>query len=134
MNLVILKGRLTRDIALSYGQSGTAYTSFTIAVNRYSKEQETADFIFCTAFGKTAEFIQKYFQKGQEILLKGNIKVDIKEENGTKKYFQKVIIESVEFCGNKKDGAIKNFTEDIDDETEAINSFAEDMSKDEFPF
>jgi len=77
MNIVILKGRLTKDISLLFSQSGTPYTSFTVAVNRYSKDKDLTDFILCTAFNKTAEFIAEYFRKGQEILIKGNVKVDL---------------------------------------------------------
>ena len=77
MNLVILKGRLTKSPTLLFSKSGTGYTIINVAVDRYSKDKDSnADFINCTAFGKTAELIAEYFRKGQEILLKGNIKTD----------------------------------------------------------
>ena len=70
MNLVILKGRLTKSPTLLFGKSGTGYAIINIAVNRYSKDKESsADFINCTAFGKTAELIADKFKKGQEILI-----------------------------------------------------------------
>ena len=56
MNLVILTGRLTRDPELKFGQSGKAYSRFSLAVNRAGKKDE-ADFINCVAFGKTAEIV-----------------------------------------------------------------------------
>lgn len=122
MNIVILKGRLTKDINLLFSQSGTAYTSFTVAVNRYSKDKDLTDFILCTAFSKTAEFISEYFRKGQEILIRGNVKVDSYEKDGNKITRQYIIVENVEFVGSKKeDGNSANSnteatTDDIDEE------------------
>ena len=75
MNLVVLNGRLVRDPELKFGQSGKAYSRFSIAVDRpfqNSTDSQTADFINCVAFGKTAEFIGEYFRKGRKILLKGS--------------------------------------------------------------
>lgn len=122
MNIVILKGRLTKDINLLFSQSGTPYTSFIVAVNRYSKDKDLTDFILCTAFSKTAEFISEYFRKGQEILIKGNVKVDSYEKDGNKITRQYIIVENVEFVGSKKeDGNSANSnteatTDDIDSE------------------
>lgn len=125
MNIVILKGRLTKDVSLLFGQSGTPYTSFTVAVNRYSKDKDLTDFILCTAFNKTAEFISEYFRKGQEILIKGNVKVDSYEKDGNKITRQYIIVENVEFVGSKKEdeNSIKNNSETTIDNVD-----------DEFPF
>lgn len=125
MNIVILKGRLTKDISLLFGQSGTPYTSFTVAVNRYSKDKDLTDFILCTAFNKTAEFVAEYFRKGQEILIKGNVKVDSYEKDGNKITRQYIIVENVEFVGSKKEEE-----NSIKDNSEAIV----DNIDDEFPF
>lgn len=125
MNIVILKGRLTKDISLLFGQSETPYTSFTVAVNRYSKDKDLTDFILCTAFNKTAEFISEYFRKGQEILIKGNVKVDSYEKDGNKITRQYIIVENVEFVGSKKED--ENSTKDNSESTV-------DNIDDEFPF
>lgn len=125
MNIVILKGRLTKDVSLLFGQSGTPYTSFTVAVNRYSKDKDLTDFILCTAFSKTAEFISEYFRKGQEILIKGNVKVDSYEKDGNKITRQYIIVENVEFVGSKKDDE-----NSIKDNSEATVNNVDD----EFPF
>nr|DAQ44512.1 MAG TPA: Single strand binding protein [Caudoviricetes sp.] len=70
MNIVILKGRLTKSPTLLFSKSGIGYTSINVAVDRYSKDKDSnADFINCTAFGKTAELIAERFSKGQEILI-----------------------------------------------------------------
>ena len=125
MNIVILKGRLTKDINLLFSQSGTPDTSFIVAVNRYSKDKDLTDFILCTAFKKTAEFISEYFRKGQEILIKGNVKVDSYEKDGNKTTRQYIIVENVEFVGSKKEEE-----NSIKDNSEATV----DNIDDEFPF
>ena len=89
MNLVVLNGRLTRDPELKFGQSGKAYSRFSIAVDRpfqssSDKNSQTADFINCVAFGKTAEFIGEYFRKGRKILLNGKLQMSQYESEGKK--------------------------------------------------
>ena len=73
MNKTILMGRLTRDpeIRTAAGESGTVIARFTLAVNRRFRRdgEASADFINCVAFGKTAEFIEKYINKGRQICL-----------------------------------------------------------------
>lgn len=104
MNLVIIKGRISREPEIKTTQSGTQFARLSIAVDRYAKagEQRTADFIPCTAWGKTAEFIGKYFQKGQEILAEGRIQTgSYTNQDGKKIYTTDVVIDRVEFCGSK---------------------------------
>lgn len=125
MNLVILKGRLTKSPTLLFSKSGIGYTTINVAVDRYSKDKNSnADFINCTAFGKTAELIADKFTKGQEILLEGNLKVDVFEKEEKKQYKTSVMIERVEFCGSKKNE--NKGTEEGANET--------DPNSDEFPF
>ena len=100
MNLVVLNGRLTRDPELKFGQSGKAYSRFSIAVDRpfqTSTDSQTADFINCVAFGKTAEFIGEYFRKGRKILLNGRLQMSQYESEGKKITTYVVIADSVEF-------------------------------------
>ena len=102
MNLVVLNGRLVRDPELKFGQSGKAYSRFSIAVDRpfqssADKNSQTADFINCVAFGKTAEFIGEYFRKGRKILLKGSLQMNQYESEGKKLTTYVVIAENVEF-------------------------------------
>lgn len=101
MNRVILKGRVAKDPDVKTTQSGQTFTRLTIAVDRYTKagEERKADFINCTAWGKTAEFIGKYFVKGQEILAEGRIQTGSYEKDGKKVYTTDVVIDRVEFCG-----------------------------------
>ena len=105
MNKVIEMGRLTADPELIHSPNGTVYTRFSIAVNRRgAKEgQQQADFIPCVAFGKTAEFITKYFSKGRMIMLEGSLQQNVWEENGKKHTAYNVSVFGVEFTGEKKD-------------------------------
>lgn len=128
MNIVILKGRLTKSPTLLFGKSGIGYTSINITVDRYSKDKNSnADFINCTAFGKTAELIAERFSKGQEILIEGNLKVDVFEKDDKREYKTSVLIQRVEFCGSKKDKENEN------KEIEA-GANETDPNSDEFPF
>ena len=103
-NVVVLVGRLTSDPTVRYTPSQTAVARFTVAVDRpFSRDNEqTADFISCVAFGKSAEFIEKYFTKGKPIGLTGRIQTgSYTDKNGNKAYTTDVVAERVEFVGNK---------------------------------
>jgi len=107
MNTVNLLGRLTRDLELKYSQSGMAHIGFTIAVNRQFQrqgEERQADFINCKAFGKTAEFISKYFRKGSMIAVEGRIQTGSYEKDGNKIYTTDVMVERCHFTGEKSNG------------------------------
>ena len=96
-------GRITKDIELKSGNSGMSYCGFTVAINReYTKqgEEKQADFITCKAFGKTAEFVSKYFSKGKLIAITGRIQTGSYEKDGVKHYTSDVMVEKVYFCGD----------------------------------
>lgn len=103
-NVVVLVGRIVRDPEVRYSPSQTAVARFTVAVDRpFARDNEqTADFISCVAFGKSAEFIEKYFTKGKPIGLTGRIQTgSYTDKNGNKAYTTDVVAERVEFVGNK---------------------------------
>lgn len=103
MNKVVICGRLTADPATKTGN--TTVTRFTLAVDRRVKAdgQPEADFISCVAFGKTAEFVDKYFHKGMKMLLEGRIQTgSYTNKEGAKVYTTDVIAESVEFAESKR--------------------------------
>ena len=106
MNSVSLMGRLIADPELKTTQNGISYCRFTIAVNRYSKDgEDTADFISCVAWRSTAEFICKYFLKGNKIALSGSIQTgSYTDKDGRKVYTTDVNTDKVFFCESKKDG------------------------------
>lgn len=105
MNKVILMGNLTRDPEISYSQgSNTAIARFSIAINRRFQRdgEDNTDFFNCTAFGKTAEFVEKYFHKGSRMLLTGRVENDnYTNKNGEKVYSVRVIAEEIEFAERK---------------------------------
>lgn len=108
MNKAILLGPITRDpeIRYSQGENPTAIARFTIAVDRkFKKADDTqkADFIGCIAFGKQAEFIDKYFRKGMKMAAVGRIQTgSYTNKDGQKIYTTDVVIEDVEFAESKK--------------------------------
>lgn len=100
MNRVILCGRLTRDVEMKQSQSGTAYARVGIAVTRPFKKDET-DFFNVIAFGKTAEFLGKYFEKGSRILIEGRIQTSSYEKDGEKRNYFDIVAEQIEFADSK---------------------------------
>lgn len=108
MNKVILTGRLTRDpeVRYSQGENSTAVGRYTLAVDRRYKrdgDAQTADFIGCVAFGRNAEFAEKYFRKGSKIAIVGRIQSgSYTDKNGYKVYTTDVVIEEQEFAESKK--------------------------------
>ena len=110
MNKVILMGRLTRDPDVRYtqGESPMAIARYTLAVDRrFKREGEaTADFISCVAFGKQAEFAEKYFRQGIRIVITGRIQTgSYTNRDGNKVYTTDVVIEEQEFAESKSSSA-----------------------------
>ncbi|MGN1036640.1 MAG: single-stranded DNA-binding protein [Ruminococcus sp.] len=106
INSVILMGRLTADPDCNQTQSGTAYCRFTVAIDRKFADKTTgqkeADFISCTAWGKTAEFVSKYFSKGKMIIVEGSLRNNnYTDSNGVKHYSYNVVADSVSFGESK---------------------------------
>lgn len=104
MNSVQLVGRFTRDPDVRYTDGGLSVARFSLAVDRrYKKDgEQTADFINCVAFGKTAEFIEKYFQKGMRIGTNGRIQTgSYTNKDGNKVYTTDVVVENCEFVESK---------------------------------
>lgn len=104
MNSVQLIGRLTRDPEVRYTDSGASIARFSLAVDRRFKQENGADvdFINIVAFGKTAEFIEKYFHKGMKIALNGRIQTgSYTDKDGKKVYTTDIVAENVEFCESK---------------------------------
>ena len=100
MNVIILTGRLTRDPELKFGQSGKAYSRFTLAVDRPMQKGE-ADFINCVAFGKTAELIGEYLRKGRKAGVTGRLQMGRYEVNGEKRTSYDVVVDNIEFLESK---------------------------------
>lgn len=111
MNKVILMGRLTRDPEVRYsaGDNSTAVARYTLAVNRRFKRdnEPTADFIPCVAFGKAAEFAEKWFRQGMQVTISGRIQTgSYTNREGRKIYTTEVVLEEQEFAESKRDGNV----------------------------
>lgn len=103
-NLVFLIGRLCADPQMKATDT-TAIANFTLAVDRPLAKEKTADFIRIVAFGKTAEFIEKYFFKGKQIAIQGRIQErSYEDKNGDRRSITEVVAEKVEFVGAKDEG------------------------------
>ena len=114
MNVVIITGRITKDLEVRYTPSQMAVTSFTLAVDRPVKkgEDKQADFIRCTVFGKQAEMLEKWARKGNRIAIEGRIQTgSYQNKNGEKVYTTDVIANRVEIIDwPEKDGENGNQT------------------------
>ena len=117
LNQIILHGRLTENPELKTTNNGKYVASFTLAVERdfsTDGEKET-DFINIVAWGKTAEFIGKYFIKGQQMLVNGRLQVrKWQNQNGENRYSTEVLAEKVYFAGNKEKDPLNEFKEKLD--------------------
>ena len=107
MNKAILMGRLTKEPEVRYSQNNLAVCNFTLAINRrFSKQQaeeKQADFIPIVTFGKTAEFCEKYFRKGQQVAVVGRIQTRTWDDNeGKRRYITEVIAEEAHFADSKQ--------------------------------
>ena len=110
MNTVQLLGNIVRDPELKYAAgSGTAVSRFTVAVKRQFKKDES-DFINCVSFGKQAEVIAQYFQKGDKIAVVGHILTGSYEKDGKKVYITDIIVDAFDFVNSK--GSSNNSNED----------------------
>lgn len=106
MNSVILMGRLTADPELKSTNNGISYARFTVAVDRPTKagEEKKADFIRCTAWRNTAEFISKWFTKGKMIAVEGAIQTgEYTDQDGKKVFTTDINVSKAHFCGDKRE-------------------------------
>lgn len=101
-----MMGRLTKAPEVRYGGAkNIAIASFSLAVDRRFKRegQPDADFFNCTAFGKTAEFIEKYLAKGTKVVIQGELQNNhYKEKDGHTQYSERILVNQVEFAESKK--------------------------------
>ena len=114
MNKVILMGRLTRDAEIRYsqGECSTAIARFSLAVDRRFRrdnDEQTADFINCVAFGRTAEFLERFGRKGTKFVLEGRIQTgSYTNKDGQRVYTTDVVAENVEFAESKNNSSTGN--------------------------
>lgn len=130
LNKIILMGRLTRDPELRRTGSGTAVTSFSLAVDRDFKAQngdKETDFIDVVAWRSTAEFVSKYFSKGRMAAVEGRLQIrDWTEKDGTKRRSAEVVADNVYFADSKRDDTGDNRSALVD----RVQQFAEIAEED----
>lgn len=141
MNKCILMGRITKDAEVRVTSKDTAVSRFILAVDRrFAKEdaKQTADFISCVAFGKTAEFIGKYGLKGTKFVVEGHIQTgSYTNDKGDTVYTTDIAVENVEFAESKRNSDNGNSSANSTTEESDISSTSSVVSADEdddFPF
>lgn len=141
MNKCILIGRITKDAESRVASSGKTVSRFILAVDRrFAKEdaKQTADFISCVAFGKTAEFIGKYGLKGTKFVVEGHIQTgSYTNDKGDTAYTTDIAVENVEFAESKRNSDNSNSSANSTTEESDISSTSPVVSADEdddFPF
>lgn len=125
INSTIFQGRLVRDVEIKTVGDSISVAEFTIAWSEKYKDKESKCFLRCKAWRGTAEFVDKYFEKGQELIVEGNLLTEEWEDKETQKKQSKTIlnVQKAHFCGKKSDSVapVSGFTEIKEDsETEDI--------------
>ena len=140
LNIIVLQGRLVRDPEMRTTQSGVAVASFTLAVDRdfggKDGAEKQTDFIDCTAWRHTAEFVSKYFSKGRMAVVSGRLQIDNYTDNdGNKRKAAKVIADNIYFGDSKKDGATGSQSDETASFTPAPSGFVPvEVDSSELPF
>lgn len=139
LNCAVIMGRLTADPELRKTPSSVPVTRFTVAVDRgYAKsgEERKTDFINIIAWRATAEFICKYFSKGQMIAVQGSIETGSYEKDGVKRYTFEINADNVSFCGSKNDGQGGNSSQNESQTTgtASYDDFSAVADDDDLPF
>lgn len=135
LNKIILHGRFTSDVKITRTTGGSPIAKFCIAVDRDFKDKKTGergvDFINCTAFNKTAEFVEKWFKKGSLAIVEGRLQIQKwSDDEGNNRYSTDVIVSNVYFGGSKN-----TQREDTDDsESGPIQTFDELEDFGDLPF
>ena len=140
LNIIVLQGRLVRDPEMRSTQSGVAVASFTLAVDRdfggRDGGEKQTDFIDCTAWRHTAEFVSKYFSKGRMAVVSGRLQIDNYTDNdGNKRKSAKVVADNIYFGDSKKDGTTGGQSDEAASLTPAPSGFVQvDVDDGELPF
>lgn len=134
MNVVILMGRIAREVELKETGTGLQIANFTIALDGFKKDDDP-EFVRCTAFGKTAEIINQYLGQGDGIQVQGRLKTDSWEKDGERKSMTKVIVNSFEFPPGKSSKSGSGQKQSAPKKKQSkIDVSGVDVDSDEIPF
>lgn len=112
LNNTTIQGRFTRDLEKKETTNGVAVCNFTLAWNEKYGEKETTLFLNCVAYRGTADFVSKYFKKGDMAVVEGKLTSRSYEKDGEKRYATELIVDKIHFCGgSKKEDSNDNSTE-----------------------
>ena len=139
LNVVVLSGRLTADPELKTTQNGVSVCSFSIAVERRYRqgEERQADFINIVTWRSSAEFVSKYFKKGQMIAIRGSIQTRrYQDKDGNNRTAFDVVADDVQFAdfGKKEDKPNEDGTDALQEFSDHLSSFQEVDPDDDCPF
>lgn len=138
INNVVLMGRLTAAPELKQTPSGTTVTTLCIAVDRRFQQKDgekQTDFINCVAWRNTAEFITRYFTKGDMIAVTGEIQTrKFTDKNGNNRVAVEVVIDNASFCGGKNGGNTENNAAQYNPYTDGNSNLTEVNADDDLPF
>lgn len=136
MNNVVLIGRLTKDADLKYISSGKAVATFTLAVDKYSNGEKSADFIGCVVWEKSAEALANYTKKGSKIAVRGSINTrNYENQQGQRVYVTEVVADKfngIEFLDSKPES--QSNRSDTQNSNRFGSSSQIDISDDDLPF
>lgn len=134
LNIIAIQGRLVADPERRTTQSGVSVTSFTLAVQRNIKsgDEYPTDYIDCVAWRNTAEFICKYFSKGQMMTVNGTLQTRSYEKDGVKRKATQVVVENANFCESKRDSQTTH--KDGNQGKQPMEEFDDIFDNDTLPF
>ena len=138
VNKLIFQGRMVADPELKHTQSDVANSEFTVAWSEKYKDTETKCFLRCKAWRSNAEFISKYFRKGQEIVIEGHMITEQWESDGEKKIRTICLVDKANFCGSKADnGSYSGNSKPVpkpETDADGFMNIPDGISDDELPF
>lgn len=111
INHVSFQGRFTKDLELKHTANNVAYVKFTLAWSEKYGEKETSCFLNCVAYKSNADFLSKYFHKGDMVLVEGKLLTRSYEDQKGKQWITELIVDKSHFCGSKRNDKLD------DDET-----------------
>lgn len=122
MNNICITGNLTRDVEVRSTQSGISVCTFTVAVKR-PHTKDTTDFLPCTAFRQTADFLGKYASKGRKVGITGILTArNYEDKNGNKRTAYEILVDSAEFLDSRQNAHGSNYTTDENKTQQTQNS------------
>lgn len=136
INKLILQGRLCKSVDKRMTQNDNSVASFTIAWSEKYGQTEQSLFMNCVAWNNQAEFISKYFKKGDMVVVEGKLTTRSYEDgNGDKRYVTELIVEKSHFCGNKQDSKSQQVSGDLNTYSSGTDEYFKSTSDDEdLPF